>query len=1255
MKGTLSGAPAAACALALALAADDARAAEPAGDLAAAFARATEDEQTAGAAAALDSALALLDRAVAGGDPRQREAAVLAALDLLGSRDVPALELVGSATSLAFRHPGAFARVWAQLDRAYQRAAELSPFARATIAQAAHDLALHSGDAAAVESWRERTGCVREATVIGPLDWPPLVAVTRPTPFERPGARLLATYPGVAPFGGRKIPTAVTAVGCGLDLLAQSALDGLRALVVDLKVARPQRLALELESRAAATLVVGGQTVLTRGYQLGGGRVRLRGFAQVPAGRVRVVVRVGLNGDGAQVALQVLGEDGTPIPTVVPRPDDAAAASASSAGPLPLVTDPPRDEAERSLLAAGLLAMGDARSAERLLEQATATSDGKAVAPAEALPALLYTRALQQAADLPDNRSLPLLRAALAATLRRWPTAWEALAAQALLQVKTSGAVEGQIQALGALATARARLRDADPALLALEAALAARADIRDRATAGLAELARRVPGTALLAQVDRAVTPRVGQDQEAFLCAAPGLNRAGSDCLTARIGRGDRRGTLAEIERLRRLWGPTPYQRGELLQRYALGESAAAAALYDRALPAYRPLGLLYALFASDPAGLRARLERDLTSTSDDPPTALAALTALLDTSPAPAWEAESARRVAQDRQAAATEGAATLVLVHREAYEVKTSGLLRYTVYSLRRVSGSADVRSIGEVGPQAISGRQLHRSLRRRIFKPDGRILDPEPQVGGEQRRTDLSQLEPGDYLEEIGQGFSVPLAMGDLSIQTQDLLPARTSVQEATVEIRRPQALAVGLWAHPQLGRPTITRQGADTVTTYSLRGAAPRRLETRVPWPDRQVSIYLATARWQDSGALLADTMAALRDEDPLVTAWARGLVPSNAPGGNALAAVLESVVAGVGKAIKRADRSVLSDPSWAPARAQQRSARTMLEMGDGSRTWLAYRALRELGLEADIVVAEEEPFSADPQYPHRFGRFRHPLVVVKDGKDFIWLDLDVRGPPLPPGRVSAQLRGRWAVDRRGVLQQPDWSRAAQPTEVDIDLRLDEKGTARGTVTVTLRGQEAQYMADELPYRVGLQRDQRLRAVVLGWLPSATVNEVALASEEEAWQVSVKAGVELPGYGQWDGAAWTLPGLEPLHNLYDDTPVSTLGATFAKHRGRDSALSIDEAIQYRLRRRVQLPAPARLTGAQPVLALRAPDVEARRTIALSAEGPALDERFELSIPTAALDRRRYEQFVKATARIDEVFQTPTRLVSVTARP
>jgi len=60
-----------------------------------------------------------------------------------------------------------------------------------------------------------------------------------------------------------------------------------------------------------------------------------------------------------------------------------------------------------------------------------------------------------------------------------------------------------------------------------------------------------------------------------------------------------------------------------------------------------------------------------------------------------------------------------------------------------------------------------------------------------------------------------------------------------------------------------------------------------------------------------------------------------------------------------------------------PEGSQQTTARTILSNHEGSRTWLVVRALRELGIAADVAIAENEPFSSDPAFPPHEGRFTH--------------------------------------------------------------------------------------------------------------------------------------------------------------------------------------------------------------------------------------------------------------------------------------
>ena len=1222
------------------------------------FAAAVEAEETRGAATALKAYFELLDQSLAHSAAPRAIEATLASVDALVHRASGSLSRISNDHALAFRHPGAMKLVAERLEQAYGAAGAAGPFARGVIAEGGLALAMHEGDAAGAQKWRKRTGCARAATVIGPLEWAPITAVAHETPVEKLGAPIAASYPGIKPFVTNVPPVTVPADGCDISLVTTSVLDGLRAVVVDVEVPKSQTIGISLRSTSAAALVVGGKLAVLRGYELGGSRVQKWATAQVDKGRVRVVARIGANGEGTRVRLDAWAEDGTPLTTHAPESGQAAATPASRVDEVALRGDR-ASQAEMSLVAAARMALGDARSAEHLLEE------GNKAGPTP-LSSLLYARSIEEAGDLPENRAIERARDALENTSKAWPTAWEAVLGHAQLTARRRGASEGRIEALRELARVRAEHPELDPLVSAFEAATAAEGHLYDVAEASYQAAKKSVDGTPFLADLDDTVHDRVGAEREQHACRAPGTDRSSLDCFEAKVARGDRRGALAEITRLRQLRdSPRALRQLELAQYIALGDEGGLK-LYLALFPAERTLASLGLLLSRSPDELRARIAADQTSAADSPG-ALAGLSISMLDSPAPALEAEGATRVAADRKNRSLSNAGTAVLRHKERYAISDGGLLRYTIYDLRRVSGTTDVEQGAQGASAIIEGRDVRRILRRRIHKPDGRVLEPDKASYASQEHSDLSQLEKGDYVEQILEGWALPGAAGQLVVDTPDLLPERTSVDEATIELRRPVSLDLAIWSHAQWGKRAERTEGNQKITTFSVKDHAPRRLEEGVPKMDRDVSVSFGTSSWQLVGRSIAEAIASLEDRDPYVAAWAR----TAARGGkddparpaseatNEIAAsqraVVERIAAAAGKSVKVASGIVLSDLAGAlSAGAQSTTARTILELGQGSRSWLAFRALRELGIPAEIVVAERDPFSADPHFPPHFGRFDYPLVLAHLKEGDVWLDLDVQGPPLPAGRVSPEMRGRVAMNAKGdTLNVGGTSMEEARDEVDIRLKLDDKGNAKGTFTILLRGRTAQSLADALERVVGSDRSEMLRQVVLGWVPWANVDDVGLSSSEGSWQVSLRAAVTIPGYAQAEGAAWVLPGFEPLHVGFPRPYVGTLGATFASQGARESALAIDNAFQYHVHRRLELDSGLKLVGALPAVDQKDDNVEAFRRGKLDAG--VLEEDFGLSLATGTLDTETYGKFAEKAHRIDDGFQAATRVTREVRAP
>ena len=1228
-------------------------------DLVTPFAQAVELEETRSADAALGAYLALLDRALSNTAAPHAVEAVLASVDALVTRTAPTLERIGNDHAIAFRHPGAMKTVADHLGRSYEAAAFAGPFVRGVIAQAALELALHDGNATLAQTWRQRTGCARAATVVGPLDWAPITAVSHETPLEAATQPIAPSYRGVGPFVESVPPVSVPADGCDIVLATTSVLEGLRAVVVDVDVPSAQTIGVVLESASTAALVIGGKLALTRGYELGGGRVARWASAAVEKGRVRVVARIGSNGEGSRAQLNFFAEDGAPLPTRAPKPGEAATLVASRAGEVTFRVDRGTD-AERALVAAAWLAQGDARSAEHLLEE---SARAKTATP---LTALLYARAVDEAGDLPENRAIERARDALETTLKGWPTAWEAILGHAQLTARRRGASEGRLEALREIARAKSEHGPLDPMVTAFEAATAAEGKLYDVSEVAFAEIKKSIDPAPFVFELDDEVHDRIGAEREQHACRTPGTDRSSIECLNAKVARGDRRGALAEITRLRALRdSPTSLRQLELGQYLAMGDEANMQRVYDAMLPAERTVAALGLLLPRSPAHLKARLMNDVLSAADVPGSLAALATGLYD-SPAGALEAEGAERVARDRKNRSLSNAATAVLKHTERYVIGDGGLLRYTLYDLRRVSGTTDVEQGAQAGGALVEGRDVRRILRRRIHKPDGRVLEPDKASYASQEHSDLSQLEKGDYIEQIIEGWALPGASGQLVVDTPDLLPERTSVEQASIELRRPASLELSMWSHALWGKPTERVDGSQKVTTFAMKDRPPRRLEDGVPKMDRDVALSFGTSSWKLVGRSIAEAIASLEDKDPFVSQWARTAARGDkddpgAPGEHpkgwkspagddkpADRTVVERIALAAGKAVKVASGAVLSDSAGAlSGGAQMTTARTILELGQGSRSWLAYRALREVGIRADVVVAEREPFSADPRFPPHFGRFDYPLVVAHLAGGDVWLDLDVQGPPLPAGRVSPELRGRIAMNAKAdMFPVAGASTDEARDEVDLRLKVDDKGNANGTFTILLRGRTAQSLADALEKVVGTDRDDMLRGVVLGWVPWANVDDVGLSSTEGSWQVSLRASISIPGYAQAEGSTWVLPGFEPLHAGFPRPFVGTLGATFASQGARESALAIENAFQYHVHRRVELGPGQKLVGAVPSVEVKDDNLEAMRRGKL--EGGILEEDFALSIATGTLDAAHYEGFADKAHRVDDGFQAATRI-------
>ncbi len=1235
-------------------------------DLVAPFVEAFREEATGTDSAAVKLYMKALETAAATPESAWQLPVVEASLDALVFRSVPSLSGVTEDAALVFRTKDAplLADVRAT-----------GPFVPLLLARALTALAERRGDAREAEHWRSRTGCAREATVAGPLAWAAVTGVHEPDPLEKADAQMGGAYaaPGFfrpGPLRNGYAAVVVRGRGCAIDLSAPSPSPGVRDVVVDVDIPRHEQIGVTLRSHGEALLRVGGKVVLERSYKSGGGEATRFTLVETDAGRLRIVVRVGMDEDGESVEVDAASEDGTPLAMHAPAPGQAATVGVVNSRQ---VGDPPaKTDAEILVAAAAALSRGEGHAAERIIEtQGKAATACPGVDHAQAEPgtcrpdlALMYARAVETARDLSPVHRAERARGAYERVLEVWPGSWEAMLAHAVLAGVRRGQSEARIETLRDLdERRRAKGASEAPVLDAFDAALSGRDELFDRATAAFGRARAGLAGTSLLVDAERAAFPRTGKERTDFECtrAAPHDQR-GLSCYDALHAQGDLSGAARELERVRGVVGaPDAFLALSLRDALASQDRAGAERALRDMLPGETTLSALFGTADLD-GGARDTLASRLlaaTVTSRDAPASLPPLLRALGDDPAKPFEGVAEKLSAEDRAHPILPDAATAILAHTERYDIDDRGLVHAVMFDVRRVSGTTDVEENAQAEPPDITGRVALRVLRKRIWKRDGRVVEPDRAPHASQSHTDLSQLEAGDLVEVVYECWGVPDETGNVGIDTPDMLPERTAVHAADIEIRLPRTSREGaIYSHPLLGKPTDTRTTHARVLRWTMKDTPVRRVEEGTPKMDRAVSVSFSTAEWGEVARGLRETIATLDSDDSETAAWARDAVRS--AGASTPRAKIDAVVEAAGVTVKESSPALLSDIALGHASGpQSTTTRTILADHEGSRTWLIVRALRELGIRAEIAIAENEPYSQYPDFPPHNGRFMHPLALAwPDGATGapVWIDADVAGPPLPAGRISPELRGRSALHEDGTIAAivsatGGGGAGGEKDEVDIRLVVDDKGDAKGTFTILLRGRDAQEIAEALLRTVGDERQRALRGVALAWVPFANVDSVALSSSEGSWQIALRAELSISAYAQIEGTTpatrtWVLPGVDPLHEVFPRAATSTLGATYVSQGQRETALAVSQAVQYHAHRRVELPRGAAVVRTPGPFEVATPSLEASRRIAVS--GSVIEDDFVLGVPTGTIAADRYGAFVTDAHRTDDAFLASTRV-------
>ncbi len=1124
-----------------------------------------------------------------------------------------------------------------------------SPSARPVLARLATQLYEEAGLQSDAERTRRATGCVQSATVAAPDSYRH-EAVQGGTELSRPGA----SWPGrtKSVFGALEPDAVSRGLGCELSAAAASSAPGARSVAVDVVTRGASEVYVHVTGGAFA-VHLGGSRILSvragaqreRGHTLAG--------AAVEGDVVRLVVRTVADEESSTLTLHVVDGEGAPLETKLvtagSKADGRVTRVLASTMWKPEISSSP---AERAFAAHGLIARGHPKQASALVHGHA----GAGAAHAEIL-------ALESATDLADSDRLDRQREALERLLVAWPNAWEAKLLLADNAGRRRGDAERAIASFRALGSAW-QSADAHPGLRAHAWTLARRARLFDVARQLEPKLAPASTPFAREVRLSQREVPSIDLAREA--CASLRPTAVDLRCHVALANAGKTREAVSELERITMLRGaPRSDVHARLRLALALNDAAKVKALARDMTAGERTLAILFlAQDESRPPSQAALFDAAIRS-----PDAIVALPALAARTNAAdfvrEFDEKARAAVDKDRKSPASEGAPTLVLDHSERYTVEPGGLLHYWIGDVRRLSGTADVEANAEARRPSIYGQVTSSVRLRRILKKDGRTLLPDPTPMASQAHADLSQLEAGDYVLSVYEGFGLPGPTWNLGFDSPDLLPDRTAVLEASLEARWPATLAATVSLHPAWGTPVERTEGAVRSLSAHVSHAKVRKIGDHLPRSQRTVHLSFSTSTWREIARAMGDETARITAPDAEVSQFAVQAIATHKA--TTIAKKVDVLTRAVGERITRGIGSNLADFSVSSAYGMtSETARSILTVREGSRSLVLRAALQSVGVRSEVVVAEQEPWSNGESYPPHPGRFVHPLLLVPaqgDLKAPLWIDADVPGAPLPAGRISPELHGRLAVHLPGgtIEKLPESAFQVGEDEVDIRMTLDESGNAKGEITILLRGRLAQELSAAFERVVGQERDRILRSLVSAWVAGATVDEAAYSDHDG---IAVRARFTAGAYAErlnttlsngktrMPSASKTfiVPGHVALH--FDrGGERSTLLERYGDSLAREGTLTVRDAVRYHVRRSIDMPVGFTLARGPGPLLVESPGLSASRSLQVT--GSKLVDDVRLSLETQTIEGAQVGAFVDTLRKVDEGLLASERISSATS--
>lgn len=512
--------------------------------------------------------------------------------------------------------------------------------------------------------------------------------------------------------------------------------------------------------------------------------------------------------------------------------------------------------------------------------------------------------------------------------------------------------------------------------------------------------------------------------------------------------------------------------------------------------------------------------------------------------------------RRLAYDAPAVARapvsrefEGFREVRLLDRVVDHVRPTG----HVLSLRHALSRLDTKEAADrAGEFRLPERAL--GLELRTLKSDGRVIEVDEHEG----KADLSfsALAPGDSVERKWVMTEDPAtALGGYTrfFFFRDDVP--TLQTELFVVV--PRGTPVRWQSYHGAPAPEVFQSGAEDVYLFSRRNVPGMRLEP-------------ASAPYIDYVPFVAVTVGL--DEDSVRYAHRARLIGL----GRSSYQVREraqALIAGAQDPARQVElmfRFVATEIRPGPALA----ASTTLGLGRGNRTVLLHALLREVGIDAELILARggDEGWPEPPFLdPARFG-YLMLRIALPDRPRPLFADLGGTrsGGPMSAwlGLAPARFRGGRYLPTRDpdaapvTFQDDEVERNESATQVE--LAVSATGDAEGTITFRFDGGPTATMKDALRRLQEREFRQMLQGLVANTVPGARVSGFeALQLDEPLAPLELKVGVTVHQLLSPENGAWVsnqffsrltsgvFVGLSPLEQLIQvprrESPMRLQGA------------------------------------------------------------------------------------------------------------